>query len=1052
MRKIFSIGKYAVMTVLILFLTFLITGNTAKADVAKHNNLWENDYYPRNLPSLSFITPTADGGYMIFDAGSSYRDSEGYLVEYYDSNYNFVRSRTIPVELPLFGGFYSDGSNYYLVTGQDNPEESDSLEVYRVTKYNTSWTRRGAVSLKDCNTTEPFASGSVDMASAGGKLFVRTCHKMYKSSDGINHQSNWTMLINADNMKMLDSPGSGNGYCSHSFNQLAVVDGKNFISADHGDGYPRGIKVTRYNNAVSSGALSGEEGVDAFLPYSFSGGIGDNYTGASIGGLGVSSSSYLVSANSIQQGVSGSSTRNILIATVNKSTGETGARWITSYPEGDESCTTPYLIKINDNKFLVLWSKGREVQYAFVDGTGTIQGSVHDVFALLSDCRPVLSDGNVVWYTYDGTQINFFEINGSTGEFVSKNPINIRLTAFYEIPDTVYTGSKIEPKTSLALGEKELKRGVDYTVKYQNNLNAGEAKIICTGKGSFNGSLTLFFYIYPKNISKLTISPIPDIPYTGEVVYPDVEIKDGDITLVKGQDYATYYPGDCTVGRKKLTVYGYGNYTGEVDVPFKIVKADEIDLEITLANKANGVSVSWEAVKNAAKYRVFRKKAGDSSWEKLGTTTSLKYSDKKAVFSETYLYSVRAMTKDGNYMNRYGNGTEIKHIIGAPKLTLTNSEDGIDITWKPVTNAAKYKVYVKNSKGTWTRLATISSGTAYTDTATKNGKSYTYSVVGLDAGGHVMNENGDGFSLVRNNAFVNVEADCTTDGLILFWDAYESAAKYRVYRKNSSGKWTKIATIAETVYTDADAAVNAENVYAVLAVDSDGKLLTDYGNGKTVTYIIPPTAVEAVAKTSGVRVEWASVIKAERYALYRRTKSTDWTKVGATSGLSYTDKSAESGKTYFYSVIALDANGKTLNDYGEGTKIKYVKPVSDDALIENLPELEGTGVEVEEEVIEETIEEEATEEETTEEVSEEDTEEISKEDSEEVSEDNKEDTVEETTEEITEDISEEAAETFSEETEETIEEKTEEDSEETVSEGITEGTSEETAGELISCD
>ncbi len=580
MRKILSTGKYAVMTVLILFLTFLITGNTAKADAAKHNNIGDNDYFIWNATSLSFITPTSDGGYMIFDAGSR-NSSEGYIVEYYDSNYNFVSSKTIPVELPVFGGFYSDGSNYYLVTGQSNPEESATLEVYRVTKYNTSWTRQGAASLKDCNTTYPFDAGSVDMASANGKLFVRTCHEMYKSSDGYNHQANVTMLVNTSNMTMLDShywvSYSGTGYSSHSFNQLAALDGNYFIGADHGDAYPRSIMVSRYNNAVSSGSLSG---VNVYFPYSFSGEIGANYTGASIGGLGVSSSSYLVSANSIQQGVSGSSTRNILIANVNKSTGETGTKWITSNPEGDLNCSTPYLIKINDNRFLVLWNKGSLVQYAFVDGTGTLQGSVYDAGGLLSDCRPVLSGGNVVWYTYDGAQMNFFVINGSTGEFVSKNPINISRAEFAGISDTVFTGSKIEPKTTVSFGGKTLKRGVDYTVKYQDNLNAGYAKVIYTGKGNFNGSVTKYFYINKKNISELSIPAIPDVPYTAYYVYPDVEIKYGDITLVKNQDYYTSTSGGYTVGQKTLTITGYGNYTGSVDVPFKIVKANVNNLEV----------------------------------------------------------------------------------------------------------------------------------------------------------------------------------------------------------------------------------------------------------------------------------------------------------------------------------------------------------------------------------------------------------------------------------------------------------------------------------------
>ena len=1429
MRKILSTGKYAVMTVLILFLTFLITGNTAKADAAKHNNIGDNDYFIWNATSLSFITPTSDGGYMIFDAGSR-NSSEGYIVEYYDSNYNFVSSKTIPVELPVFGGFYSDGSNYYLVTGQGNPEESATLEVYRVTKYNTSWIRQGAASLKDCDTAYPFDAGSVDMASAGGKLFVRTCHEMYKSSDGYNHQANVTILINISDMSILDCHdyvwNYSTGYCSHSFNQLAAVDGNYFIGVDHGDAHPRSIMVTRYNNAISSGSLSG---VNVYFPYSFSGETRNNYTGASVGGLGVSSSSYLVSANSVQQEVSGSTTRNILIATVNKSTGDTGTQWITSNAEGDENCTTPYLIKINDNRFLVLWTKGSAVQYAFVDGTGALQGNVYNAGGMLSDCRPALCGGNVVWYTYDGTQINFFEINGSTGEFVSKNPINIGCAEFADIPATVYTGSKIEPKTTVTFGGQTLKRGVDYSVKYQNNLNAGYAKITYTGKGNFNGSVTKYFLISRKNISELTIPAIPDIPYTGSYIYPNVEIKYGDIELVEYQDYYTDSSDNNTVGKKTLTITGYRNYTGSVDVPFNIVKANVNDLEIRtipdryytgsaitptvdisnngsyltedtdftvsysnnkkigtakvtitgignytgtkevtfrilprsvnnvtvmldddpyyyyayytgkaikpkvtltdgsktlvkdtdytisfsdnvnvgtgkititgigsygdtreitfsiypksiyyldislegdcyytgsaitpavtvkdedrgvtlkkdedytvectdntsvgwayvtikgknnysgsysgyfyiyprdlatttvalekqnwyytgkaiepkvivkankktlkegkdytlsysdnvnvgtgtitvtgvdncygtasisfeikevmpditlkkidegveitwnaieiadkyrvfrknsnggwdkiatlsalkyvdknaqpgdpntytvrvvdsdgkvlgqygegksisftadpveigLANKSNGVTVSWEAVENAAKYRVFRKKADDTSWEKLGTTTSLKYSDKKAVFSETYLYSVRALTANGNFINRYGNGTEIKHLIGAPKLTLTNSENGIDVTWKPMTNAAKYKVYVKNARGTWTRLATISSGTTYTDTATEQGKSYTYSVLGLDADGHVMNENGDGYSLVRNNAFVKVEAECTTDGLILFWNAYEGAAKYRVYRKNSSGKWTKIATIAETVYTDADAAVNAENVYAVLAIDSDGNKLSDYGNGKTVTFIIPPTTVEAVTKSSGVRLEWASVIKAERYALYRKTKSTDWTKVGATSGLSYTDKSAESGKTYFYSVIALDGNGKALNDYGEGVKIKFIKPVSDELMIEDIPELEGSGAAVEEVIEEEITEAEITEEETAEEETSEEViteEETTEEAAEDViaEEENAEETAEEIIEETPENSSEEIAEDVAEEKGEEVIEPAEEENEESI--------------------
>ena len=232
----------------------------------------------------------------------------------------------------------------------------------------------------------------------------------------------------------------------------------------------------------------------------------------------------------------------------------------------------------------------------------------------------------------------------------------------------------------------------------------------------------------------------------------------------------------------------------------------------------------------------------------------------------------------------------------------------------------------------------------------------------------------------------------------LKWSDYDGADMYRVYRKNDKGGWSKLGPAYDTNYTDTNVVNDKKYTYAVLAVSS-GEPITEYGKGKTVKFVTPPTNVVVMSKASGVRAEWESVVKASKYELYRKTRTTDWVKVGATSGLSYTDKSAESGKTYYYSVIALDANGKALNDYGEGVQIKYNKPVSEDAFAElEVP----ICVEIEDEeipeVIEEDSEEETSEEDSEEETSEEDSEEeTSEEDSEE--ETSEEDSEEETSEE-----------------------------------------------------
>ena len=916
---------------------FILTGNTALADAERHDNIDDHNYiYYWSSPTRSYVTNTSDGGFMIFDAGA-YNSGDGYRVEYYDGNYKFLSSKTVATELPLFGAFYSDGSNYYVLTGKENDAESATAEVYRVTKYDTNWKKIKSVSLKDCNTTLPFRAGSADMVASNGKLFIKTSHQMYTSSDGLRHQANLTMLIDTAKMKMLDSQSSvynySVGYCSHSFNQFVALDGNNAITADHGDAYPRGILFCRYNNAITKGNV---DDVDPFRSFSFTGNIGQNYTGATLGGLAVSASSYMAAGSSVDQNNFDSSrTRNIYVVTVNKSTGDTDVKWLTSYAEGTESAGNPYLIKMTDNKFMVLWSRGGVTNYAVVDGEGNLKGKIRTLKANLSDCKPVYNGGKLIWYTCEDSQIQFNEVIDCYPEVSVK---------------------KVDAGVQITWDKLEI------AAKYR---------------------------IFKKNEEGKWVK----LATTTSLKYTDKNVLPGDPN--------TYTVMVMDKNGKLLGEYGDG-------VSIKIT-LDPV--EISLENKAAGINVSWEAVSNAAKYQLFRKVPG-GSWEKLGTTTSLKYSDKKAVFSETYLYSVRAMTKKGNYINKYGNGTRITRIVSAPKLTLANVEDGVEISWKAMTGAAKYNVYVKNASGKWKKLKTVRE-LSYIDTATVNGVDYTYSVIGLDASGHFMNENGDGYKITRNDAFVKPDAISTTDGVVVSWEAFEGAAKYRIFRKNASGKWVKLGVVTQLEYLDPFAAINEENTYAVVAYASDNTKLSDYGKGKTMMFIIPATPVEAIIQNASVRLEWSGIISAEKYQVYRRTKSTDWAKIGTTKELYYKDKTVESGKNYYYSIIAIDGNGKALNDYGEGILVKY-RAAKVDALAEFLTEeIEGAGIAEE---TEEVIEEENSEE---------------KEDGEEENSEEKEDGEEETSEEK-EDGEEETSEEKEDGEEDTSEEK--EDGEEETSE------------------
>ena len=78
---------------------------------------------------------------------------------------------------------------------------------------------------------------------------------------------------------------------------------------------------------------------------------------------------------------------------------------------------------------------------------------------------------------------------------------------------------------------------------------------------------SLIVYSYPKITPKpLTADMIADIPpqrYTGQSIYPTPEIKDGDMDLVKGEDFTYSYDTNTSPEHGgKVTINGKGNYKG----------------------------------------------------------------------------------------------------------------------------------------------------------------------------------------------------------------------------------------------------------------------------------------------------------------------------------------------------------------------------------------------------------------------------------------------------------------------------------------------------------
>lgn len=344
---------------------------------------------------------------------------KGVYAETYTSDRTLRSRKYIKMELPKFGGFYEGEKYYFLVFGQENPNEDNETEVMRVVKYDKKWNRKGAASIYGANTYSPFKNGSLRMVEAGDTLYIRTCHQMYMAYDGNRHQASAAFSVNIPKMKVLEQIVgiSQTAYVSHSFNQFILTDGSDLLAVDHGDAYPRSVVLAKYAlKAGEKDILS--KGCSRVAALQIQGKGGNPYTGVSVGGLEASDTAYLIAGNSVDQTpetYSSGGVRNIFVSSVQKdnfSQDGTTVHWITNYKDSAEaSVTTPQLVKISGSEFLLMWGEGAQVKCVLLNASGEPVTGIYAYDGCLSDCKPIVDHGNVMWYYTNNSEPVWCSLN-----------------------------------------------------------------------------------------------------------------------------------------------------------------------------------------------------------------------------------------------------------------------------------------------------------------------------------------------------------------------------------------------------------------------------------------------------------------------------------------------------------------------------------------------------------------------------------------------------------------------------------------------------------------
>lgn len=269
--------------------------------------------------------------------------------------------------------------------------------------------------------------------------------------------------------------------------------------------------------------------------------------------------------------------------------------------------------------------------------------------------------------------------------------------------------------------------------------------------------------------------------------------------------------------------------------------------QITAKATKGKITVSWDKMATAAKYRLYIKGGKTKEYAKLLDTTKT-----SAVFSVgqngvTYTFSVRCMDANKNFISdRKEKGASAKFIsltslLVTPKIKkLQNVSNGVKLTWGAVKGAAKYRVFIK-SGGRWVKLCDTKS-TSYTYTKAKSGTTYCFTVRCISSNGktYTSSYSSSGWK-IRFIAMPKIKKlKSATNGVNLTWGASKGAAKYRVLIKIGT-KWKKLADTTKTTYTHTGAKSGKKYTYSVICITANAKSATSayYTKGWSITYKKP---------------------------------------------------------------------------------------------------------------------------------------------------------------------------------------------------------------------
>lgn len=307
-----------------------------------------------------------------------------------------------------------------------------------------------------------------------------------------------------------------------------------------------------------------------------------------------------------------------------------------------------------------------------------------------------------------------------------------------------YSGSERKPNAYITYtdsfgNEKRLVKNRDYTVKYMNNINAGNATVSIKGIGNYSGVLSKNFKINPMPITSSHIAKTlgyTKCEFSGNSRTPYVKLvwnnNGKKINLVKGRDFTVTYSNNRNVGRAAVKVVGKGNYGGSFTKYFDIMPQKVKNLKVT-GTGSTSISLSWSKQSYISGYCIYKYDTSAKQYKYFKTVSA---SDSKVTLTgfdpaTAHYFKVRSFVNVSNSKKYYGEYSDFVATATTPKRITLNSvtKKGktISVEWTPVRSSG-YQIFystdskfnknvkcitIKNSKAKSYKITNINSSATY---------------------------------------------------------------------------------------------------------------------------------------------------------------------------------------------------------------------------------------------------------------------------------------------------------------------------------------------------